>query len=61
LEAENKKRDLRTGRNTMRTNNWLRNWVLKRIRYYESFLMKNPNSFLRNEIAETIKHLKDLV
>lgn len=45
----------------MRTNNWLRNWVLKRIRYYEGFLMRNPGNALRKEIAETIRHLKDLV
>ncbi|MDD5065670.1 MAG: hypothetical protein PHF84_01360 [bacterium] len=45
----------------MKATKWLKGWVQKRIRYYESFLLKNPDTDLRKEIAETIKHLRELV
>lgn len=45
----------------MISNNWIKSWVRKKIRYYEMYLKHNPDSPIRNEVEENIRILKDLI
>lgn len=45
----------------MITDNWIKKWVKKKIKYYESFLKNNNGSPIRNEVEESIKILRELL
>ena len=43
------------------SDNWIKNWISKKIKYYENYLNKNHNSPIKNEVEESIRILKDLL
>jgi|GEM_PF-5757085 len=43
------------------SDDWIKSWVIKKIKYYENFLKNNNNSPIREEIEEGIKILKELL
>ena len=45
----------------MIVNEWIKNWVKKKIGYYETYLKDHWDSPIKEEIEESIRILKELI
>ena len=43
------------------SDDWMKKWVTKKIKYYEKFLKNNQKSPIRNDVEEGIQILKELL
>jgi len=45
----------------MISDTWIRQWVKKKIEFYETYLKKNQKSPIKSEVEENIRILKELI
>jgi hypothetical protein len=45
----------------MVSRHWIKNWVKKKIEFYQEYLKNNENTPLKSEIENNIKTLKELI